>query len=303
MQYFVTRRGFPTMDVGQSAQVIHASYLDKEEFMHMPRAFHKHENVFELVLALSGSSLVIIDGIPYTARQGDIIIYNKHSYHQECTDQSRGFSLYCVAAAGIKIPGLPEDCVAGKNIPKVIHTGKDFDFFKMLFSRIFDMVRINDIQKVNLLDDYLHVLLGEVIPRCDPPDDYAYSASSGKAMIADQVYKWLSGHYTEKITLQDVADALSLSPDYVSHVFKDQFQYSPMHYVNVLRIGQAQLRLIETTDKISDIAMDVGFNNIGNFNRAFLDLVGLTPREFRKTHTALKEDYDSRDIKAETKKA
>ena len=111
--------------------------------------------------------------------------------------------------------------------------------------------------------------------------------NSGKKNVSAEILAWLNEHYMEKITLQDVADSLSLSPGYVSHTFKDRFGYPPMQYVNYLRIGRAQVRLIESNDKIANIAMDVGFNNIGNFNRTFLSLVGLTPRDFRKAHSNL----------------
>ena len=88
------------------------------------------------------------------------------------------------------------------------------------------------------------------------------------------------------VALPLIARELSMSPDYVSHTFKNQYGYSPMQYVNILRVGQAQTRLIDTKDKIADIATDVGFNNIGNFNRAFYLLVGLSPREFRKANVS-----------------
>ena len=110
------------------------------------------------------------------------------------------------------------------------------------------------------------------------------SKSSNKKSHSGEILKWLNDHYTETVSLQLISEAFSLSPDYISHLFKERFGYSPMQYVNYLRIGQAQIRLIETEDRISDIAVDVGFNNIGNFNRTFYSIVGLSPREFRKAH-------------------
>ncbi len=39
---------------------------------------------------------------------------------------------------------------------------------------------------------------------------------------------------------------------------------------------------MESDRQITSIAYDVGFNNIANFNRRFLDIKGMTPREFRR---------------------
>lgn len=285
MHYFGTRFTRPGRTAGDHIEVNHVSKLSREEFRENPRSFHCHEDYLELVLCVSGTSLVIIEGKPYTASKGDIIVYNSKAYHQECTDQSNRFSLYCVAISGVRVPGLPDNCITKPDASQVIHTGDAYPLFKTLFTRIFDLVRISNYQDASLLKHYVNTLLLEVLPLCDPDEDYAYRPQAGKEYLAGQIFDYLAEHYTEKITLQDIGEALSLSPDYVSHLFKDTYGYSPMQYMNALRIGKAQLKLLETDEKISDIAMDVGFNNIGNFNRAFSLFSGDSPREFRKRHT------------------
>lgn len=285
MQYFFNRRSYAVKKVNQEVRVIYASHQSREEFLQLRRVYHSHDDVLELMLILSGSGLVIIDGVPCNVDAGDIIIYNKDSYHQENADPSNAFSLYAIAATGIRLPGLPEDHICDKNAPKVLHTENDFEMFRLLFSRIFSLVRIGDYRQTELLDNYMKVLMDEVILKCNTQRDNSLFMGAGKKNVSEEILEWLNEHYREKITLQDVADSLSLSPGYVSHVFKDRFGYPPMQYINYLRIGRAQIRLIESNDKIADIAMDVGFNNIGNFNRTFLSLVGLTPRDFRKAHS------------------
>ena len=98
MQYFCDRRRFSVKKVDQKARVIYASYLSREEFLQLRRVYHSHDDVLELLLILDGVGVAIIDGIPYNVNPGDIIIYNRNSYHQETSDQNKGFSLYCVAA-------------------------------------------------------------------------------------------------------------------------------------------------------------------------------------------------------------
>ena len=284
MQYYSKRNRNKGTELYRNAHVVYASFLDEEEFMKLPRSFHCHDNTLELILAASGSTLAIIDGIPWNAEAGDIIIYNKESYHQELSEKSRGFSLYCVAASGIQLPGLPENHLCDKNAPKVLHTGDDFEMFRILFSRIFEIVRNGSSGQTAMQDSYLKVLLGEVVLRCQQQMSSLSSKSSNKKSHSGEILKWLNDHYTETVSLQLISEAFSLSPDYISHLFKERFGYSPMQYVNYLRLGQAQIRLIETEDRISDIAVDVGFNNIGNFNRTFYSIVGLSPREFRKAH-------------------
>ena len=60
-------------------------------------------------------------------------------------------------------------------------------------------------------------------------------------------------------------------------------------YINTLRVRRAS-RLLEKTDKkIADISEDVGFGSIRSFNRAFLDVMKMTPKEFRLTYRNQKD--------------
>ena len=52
--------------------------------------------------------------------------------------------------------------------------------------------------------------------------------------------------------------------------------------MNRVRINRA-CQLLMTSDRyVTNICYDVGFNNVANFNRRFLELKGMTPSEFRK---------------------
>ncbi len=49
-----------------------------------------------------------------------------------------------------------------------------------------------------------------------------------------------------------------------------------------LRISRACQLLMETDRYISNVCYDCGFNNVANFNRRFLEIKGMTPKEFRR---------------------
>ena len=53
-------------------------------------------------------------------------------------------------------------------------------------------------------------------------------------------------------------------------------------FVNRLRINKACQLLMETDRYITNVCYDVGFNNVANFNRRFLQIKGMTPKEFRR---------------------
>ncbi len=53
-------------------------------------------------------------------------------------------------------------------------------------------------------------------------------------------------------------------------------------FVNRLRINKACQLLMDTDAYVTNICYDVGFNNVANFNRHFLQLKGVTPSVFRR---------------------
>jgi AraC-like DNA-binding protein len=53
-------------------------------------------------------------------------------------------------------------------------------------------------------------------------------------------------------------------------------------FVNRMRITKACQLLMETDRYVTNICYDVGFNNVANFNRRFLEIKGMTPTDFRR---------------------
>ena len=60
---------------------------------------------------------------------------------------------------------------------------------------------------------------------------------------------------------------------------------SPWDYITVKRIDLARRLLAESDKNILEIAMLCGFNNTANFNRAFRNVTGKTPKEIRSSQS------------------
>ncbi|MEK3883049.1 AraC family transcriptional regulator [Paenibacillus sp. PL2-23] len=98
----------------------------------------------------------------------------------------------------------------------------------------------------------------------------------------EAVILWLEDHYKEKLSLEQLAADLHLSPYYVSHSFTQITGSSITDYMLGRRIKEA-CRLLETTSlTISAIALDIGFSNPSYFCKLFKQYVGVTPLKFRE---------------------
>lgn len=86
--------------------------------------------------------------------------------------------------------------------------------------------------------------------------------------------------------LSQLAHEARLSPYHFLRNFQSITGLTPHQYVVRTRLREAALRLADyksPQDKVLDVALDCGFGDISNFNRAFRREFGVSPREYRKT--------------------
>ncbi|MGP7818100.1 response regulator transcription factor [Niallia sp. 01092] len=95
---------------------------------------------------------------------------------------------------------------------------------------------------------------------------------------------YMDSHYTENLTLQNVADKVHVSKNYFSILFKQQTGYNFIDYLIELRIREAKRLLTEEDGRIYDVAESLGFNGVNYFSRLFKKMTGLTPLEYRKKY-------------------
>lgn len=95
------------------------------------------------------------------------------------------------------------------------------------------------------------------------------------------VREFLLENIDKKVDLQTLAAHVGLSRCYFSRAFKKSFGMPPYHYLLELRINKAAELLRQTKRPITDVGLDVGFAGPGEFSRAFRQLMGCTPRQFR----------------------
>jgi AraC-like DNA-binding protein len=79
-----------------------------------------------------------------------------------------------------------------------------------------------------------------------------------------------------------MAAELGMTESRFSRFFRRATGNTFTDFVNRVRINRACQLLMESDQQITDICFVVGFNNVSNFNRRFLDIKGMTPRDFRR---------------------
>jgi AraC-like DNA-binding protein len=70
-------------------------------------------------------------------------------------------------------------------------------------------------------------------------------------------------------------------PAVFSRWFKQHMGRTFQRYVNEVRIARVCARLVDSKENITSAAVNSGYQNLANFTRRFLEITGLTPKEFR----------------------
>ena len=110
--------------------------------------------------------------------------------------------------------------------------------------------------------------------RCSEPE----AVRNAKRFIAD--------HIDDKISLDAVAAAVNVSTFYLCKIFKRATNMTLTEYVNRQRIQIAKQKLLRTDRQITEIAYDVGYQSLSQFNRSFHRIVGESPSKYRKQESA-----------------
>lgn len=99
-----------------------------------------------------------------------------------------------------------------------------------------------------------------------------------------KVCRHLKANFDSEFSLETLAGIACLSPHHLCTVFKSSTGMTLTEFQNRHRILQAKKRLASRHARINEVALDVGFGSLSQFNRSFRKYAGLTPTEFR-THS------------------
>lgn len=98
------------------------------------------------------------------------------------------------------------------------------------------------------------------------------------------VRHYIEQHYKEAVTLDMLAEKVSINKFSIAHAFKREYGVSPIHYLSVCRIREGKRLLAETDLSLSQIATVLGFSSPSYFSQRFRSAEGISPTEYRKAN-------------------
>lgn len=92
--------------------------------------------------------------------------------------------------------------------------------------------------------------------------------------------KYILDHFADGISLDQVAEAINISPGYLSTIFRQYTGICFIDYLTGIKIDEAKRLLRESDNKIYEIAEILGYQNAYYFSKVFKKITGMTPSEF-----------------------
>ena len=155
---------------------------------------------------------------------------------------------------------------------------------KHVFSELYAVPE--DIRKGYLKVKLLELLL--FLSTLEPAAQPVHGCTASQVTLAEQVRACLLAEPDQTVTLRELSHRFGVSEAQVKASFAGVYGMSPAAYVRSQRMWGAAELLRDTDRTVLDIAGQFGYDNASKFAKAFRDVVGVSPREYRAG-----EAYDS----------
>lgn len=260
---------------------------------------HWHELV-EILMVEEGELLLQLGEKGITMQAGDVCLINQYGIHSTRSTKMpmRGHVIFFSPSLLINSKSMHDDerlienSICGERcyyLPSSPSNSVREDIWALLT----DIIKLAKEElpgytlfiKANLMNLFAHLISDSSMF-----EEYPNPNQRLQRERLDKILMFLENNYANRITLNQIATSINVSPFRFCHIFRELTGSSFSRYLLQYRIAKAQEMLTYERKSITEIAMNCGFNNISYFNHIFKRTTGYTPGQFRR---AVPERYAS----------
>lgn len=250
---------------------------------------HMHHDRFELYYLLSGAREYLVRDSIYAVGRGEMILIPAGELHKSLDSRRPEHERIVVEFAGrlirreLDLIGLPLLEVF-RSDQFVLHLSEPLRLRaeKLLFEIMRELreKQAGHLAMVRLC--LVQLLL--LIHRC--PDRRAGQPDpplQGRQAWITGITRYIHERYADPLTLTALAQRFAVSPCYLSRCFHQETGLHLPDYINLVRVKEAKLRLLEGQEKVTEIALSVGYGSVTHFGRVFRKINGLSPSQLKRS--------------------
>ena len=252
-------------------------YLKEDNSSADYRLAHSHWFA-EVFFIPSGKGVFIVNGTQHPVSQGDLIFINPNIPHTELNRDRLAY--YCLGISNVHFEVDSTTCVS--------NVREHYDEYVDLFERLLAEFDSDDENAQDFINNYFERFC-LLIKR-----QFSYSLAPTQTLKATEETKntksnaaveiargYMENNMRYDIDLDQLANLTFVSKQHLIRLFTDALGYTPIQYLNRLRVSKSMYNLMLRKDSISEIANQFGFKSSYAYIKMFKKTTGYTPQQFR----------------------
>ncbi len=246
------------------------------------RGPHGHDDL-EIGMVLEGSLILYIDQEEHILKTGDIYIINRYQVHSFAKNSEYNRILAFQISTGMyRTINYSYGYIFLKN--NIIHSG-------YLYNRLreglmdcamsyFSKQEFSELRCASILLEQLFLILTNSHYAINSEQES--TSARNDSMRLNRIIDYIAEHYTQKISLCDIAKLENITTYHASHFITRMLGISFQDYVNQVRFERALQLIDQSSLSILDICMESGFSSSRYLNQMFEKVFSCTVKEYRR---------------------
>lgn len=250
--------------------------------------YHDHDFT-ELAYILSGKGKYLVEGKEYDVVSGDLLICNPGVRHNHIITNPKEATIQFISGfTNFHFKNMAPNSIELPDGGCILHTSAELK--QELSRHCYTMIAEKESKqagryimfKTHLMQ--LLLLIMREIAEVEKSEQKGCNFESyNKSYAVNRIINYLNENYEHKISLEQIAHNMYLSPVYISKIFKEETGESPINYLIKIRLEKAKDILLNAdSGSIKNIANRVGYDDVYHFSKLFKKYYGISPLYYKK---------------------
>ncbi|MFD1465077.1 AraC family transcriptional regulator [Lapidilactobacillus mulanensis] len=240
---------------------------------------HSHD-FLEISIMLEGQATYWFDNHWSEIQSGQILVFNpgvQHAEHQKKDTYSHQLH---IGISNIALHDLSRNHLPNK-APKLEIGEYQYKIIDKAWQLVNELSHQESdyrlLGKAIIIEILVNILRGLAVRPENSEKPFISNTEKRQNQLVTNVIYYLDNHYTEDITLEQLARENYVSPAYLSKTFKDATNMSPINYLIQTRLKNAHELLKDEDTTVKQIASAVGYEDAYHFSKLFKKYYGISP--------------------------
>ena len=236
----------------------------------------------EITYVVSGKATIYSGDSSFELSAGQVHFIQKNQYHKIVADENQNFHYYCIGFL------LDTEYEETKLFSKSVHQLEQFVVedegnLKTLFNLLMNEMYFHNPESTIMIHLYLCqmlILLYRILMGKSKEALHKVNSSSSNHAVY-RTLRYIDREYLRITNVKEIAQALSYSEYYLSHVFREKMDVTLKDYLMQKKIMTATELLKASNMSIGEIAEHLHFSSLHSFGQAFKRYMNMSASEFR----------------------